>query len=70
MTKLKWPSCSPDVNPIEYLWDNIERRIRIRKIFLATQPALDKGGNVRQEDINILNYKHIMIVLIYNLTLH
>ncbi|CAF3688027.1 unnamed protein product [Rotaria socialis] len=28
MQRLKRPSCSPDINPIEYLWDEMERRMK------------------------------------------
>lgn len=28
MTVLDWPPQSPDLNPIEHLWDHIEREIR------------------------------------------
>ncbi len=29
LTLLKWPPHSPDLNPIEHLWDVVEREIRI-----------------------------------------
>jgi hypothetical protein len=30
MEKLDWPSQSSDLNPIEYLWDELERQLRAR----------------------------------------
>ena len=29
--RLKWPSFSPNLNPIEYIWDEVERRMRKEK---------------------------------------
>lgn len=29
---LPWPACSPDMNPIEHLWDHLDRQIRSRPV--------------------------------------
>ena len=31
MTSVPWPAISPDLNPIEYIWDMIGRRMHARE---------------------------------------
>lgn len=59
VTVLQWPSCSPDLNPIEHLWDMIKRRIRARvnnpgNTDQLIQAALEEWENLPQENINNL----------------
>ncbi len=37
---LKWPPQSPDLNPIEHLWDVVERKIRIMDVPLTNLQQL------------------------------
>ncbi len=39
-TLLKWPPQSPDLNPIEHLWDVVEREIRIMDVQLTNLQQL------------------------------
>ena len=44
---LPWPSLSPDLSPIEHLWDELDRRLRVRNVPPATP---DELVAVLQED--------------------
>ena len=46
---LPWPSKSPDLNPVEHLWDDLDRRVRQRQ----PQPqSLQQLVNALQEEWN------------------
>ena len=37
---LPWPAQSPDLNPIEHLWDELERRVHRRDILSKNETEL------------------------------
>lgn len=54
--RLQWPARSPDMNPIEHVWDNLKRRIRSRTpaprtISELKTAAVEEWENIPQSDI-------------------
>jgi transposase len=57
---LPWPSKSPDLNPIEHLMDDLDRRVRQRQ----PQPQyLQQLVNALQDEWNIVMLKSCTILL-------
>lgn len=57
--KMDWPAISPDLNPIEHLWDILDRRIRHRPnppqtLQQLTEALVEEWDSIPQEDIRRL----------------
>ena len=56
---LAWPPCSPDLTPIEHMWDELDRRVRKRRNPPATLAQLrnaliDEWNNIPMRTVNAL----------------
>lgn len=59
MRTMDWPALSPDLNPIEHLWDQLKRRVRARNSAPSTveelkTALLEEWDNIPQEDVKKL----------------
>jgi transposase len=43
---MKWPARNPDLNSIEYLWDNMEKLLRPNDFSQLTRALLDIWENI------------------------
>ncbi|GFS54411.1 transposable element Tcb2 transposase [Trichonephila clavipes] len=47
IVRMEWPACSPDMNPIEHVWDALERRVATPK----NSPRTEKSSSGRVDRI-------------------
>ncbi|GFX81091.1 transposable element Tcb2 transposase [Trichonephila clavipes] len=43
IVRMEWPTCSPDINPIEHVWDSLERRVAGRQPPPQTLQELERA---------------------------
>ncbi len=55
---MEWPACSPDLNPIEHIWDQLGRAMRRRINHHNTSTLLDRRCYL-QEECNALPQEQI-----------
>jgi hypothetical protein len=56
---MEWPALSPDLNPIEHVWDQLDRRVRKRRnppltIQEVTQALIEEWESIPQESLRRL----------------
>ena len=58
--ELDWPAQSPDLNPIEHLWDELECRLRARPIHPTSVPDLTHALVAEWNQILAAMFQHLV----------
>ena len=58
--ELDWPAQSPDLNPIEHLWDELERRLRTRSNRPTFVPNLTRALVVEWKQVPAAMFQHLV----------
>ncbi|GFT32325.1 transposable element Tcb2 transposase [Trichonephila clavipes] len=56
IVRMEWPACSPDMNPIEHVWDALGRRLAGRQPHPQTLQELEEWDRIPQLVTNSLIY--------------
>ena len=58
--ELYWPAKSPDLNPIELLWDELECRLQVRSNLLTSVPNLTNALVVEWMQVPAAMFQHLV----------
>ena len=58
--ELDWPAQSPDLKPIEHLWDELERRLRARSNHPTSVPDLTYALVAELKQVHAAMFQHLM----------
>ena len=58
--ELNWPAQSPDLNPIEHLWDELERQLRARPTRPTSVPNLTNALVTEWKQIRAAMFQHLV----------
>ena len=61
--ELDWPAQSPDFNPIEQLWDEIERRMRARPNHPTPVTDLANALVAEWKQVPAAMFQHLMVCI-------
>uniref|UniRef100_A0A8K9WQW0 Tc1-like transposase DDE domain-containing protein n=1 Tax=Oncorhynchus mykiss TaxID=8022 RepID=A0A8K9WQW0_ONCMY len=62
--ELDWPAQSPDLNPIDNLWDELERRLRARLNFPTSVPDLTNALVAEWKQVPAAMFQHLVKAVI------
>ena len=58
--ELDWPAQSPDLNPIEHLWDELEHRLRAKPNRPTSVPYLTNALVVEWKQLTTAMFQHLV----------
>ena len=58
--ELDWPAQSPDLNPIEHLWDDLEHRLRARSNHPTSVPNLVNALVAEWKQVPAAMFQHLV----------
>ena len=60
MEELNWPAQSPDLNPIEHLWDELERQLQARPNRPTSVPDLTNALVAEWKQVPAAMFQHLV----------